>query len=85
MSAADMANSLLHDMADAQSQHVPVIRHKIGEETGIRLKSAGCSCGWDSHVWFASDEFVGASYGRHMSAVLQHSDVPWMLAPEAGQ
>ena len=82
MSASDMANSLLRDMADAQSQHTPVIRHKIGEKTGVRLKSASCSCGWNSYVWFASDEFVGASFGRHITAVLNNLPVPSMLAPK---
>ena len=85
MSGREMANVLLRDMADAQSQHVPVIRHKIGEETGRRLKSAGCSCGWQSYVWYSGDEYVGACFARHMTAVVSNSGVRSMLAPEGAK
>ena len=65
--------------------HTLVIRHKIGEETGTRLRMAACSCGWQAGCWYVSDQFVSESYSRHVRAVVECSDVPWMLAPEAGK
>lgn len=83
MSARDMANALLSDMAAAQAEHVPVTLHKFGEQTGMLLKSASCSCGWQARVWYASEAYVGQSFARHMKAVIEGSTVPWMRAPES--
>ena len=65
--------------------HTLVIRHKVGEQTGLPLKSAGCSCGWQAGCWYTSDEFVSQSFARHVRAVVEGSTVPWMVAPESSE
>lgn len=61
--------------------HVRIVHHKVGEETGLLLKAAGCTCGWHARIWFAADEYVEQSYQRHVRAVASGSTVPWMVAP----
>ena len=52
------------------TDHVRIVHHKVGEETGRLLKSAGCTCGWHAGIWFAADEYVEQSYQRHVRAVV---------------
>jgi hypothetical protein len=61
--------------------HHIVVLNKRGEETGLPLQSASCSCGWRSNIWYAGSAFVMESYGRHIDAVKEGSTVPWMVAP----
>jgi hypothetical protein len=61
--------------------HSLLVLHRIGEETGIPLKSAACTCGWRAQCWYRSDEGLAASYALHTHAIATGSTNPWMIAP----
>jgi hypothetical protein len=65
--------------------HDLIVLHKIGEETGIRLQAAACTCGWRAACWYATDQNMRDSYARHINALALPDAPAWMLAPEAAK
>ena len=63
--------------------HTAIIRHKIGEDTGRRLLSAECLCGWRSGLWYSGEQYAIDSHARHLHAIETGSTVPWMVAPRS--
>ena len=63
--------------------HDLIIRHRTGEDTGLPLQCAACTCGWDARIWFANPLYVRDSHERHVHAVESGTTVPWMVAPRS--
>ena len=64
------------------SDHYCITVHKVGEETGRRLISATCGCGWKSGIWYGHEAYVAESFARHERAIEEGSTVPWMVASQ---